>query len=1029
MQGFKKSLVALLAVAMVLSLVGPVFAAVPKDVQGTKYEDAAVRLIALGVFKGDDKGNFNPEDPITRAEAVAVIIRALGLEKSADLMNGVTKFADVNADAGLQWATGAINVAVSSSIVNGYPDGNFGGRDNVTYAQLAKMILYALNYGVTVEGGVWPTAVLAKADDLDILDGLTVVADAPITRGDAAKMLDNSLDVKSLRQTGYGDLKQYEETGDTMLEKLGLDELEARVVAIPVSDSGLKDDELKLEVTKENGDDLKKDGIYTDVYTQIEAVDAQSFFGLEVTAWVNDDDEIVFVEKKTSDNDVYADTIKEIKSGDKVKLQVADTDLRVAKDATIYVNYDEVDYDDLYPGLYGRFVKKNNEVAFAVLFDFEDEYRGGVVTKVDGEKIKYFTTSDKEKTLDLKDADETYIYDATLTAIDVEDIEKDNVIYWYEDDDEYFIVVAAKKVEGKLEKIKDNKLTIDGKSYTFEVGTKTFEDEEYPYSYATYSLNEDEDVEEYKKIVKDIEDLDGEEVIGLLDLKNYVRHLRGATDKTSGTQYGVVVGAPNDDEVKIFTKTGEEVKCTIEKRADYGRFEDMKFYGIYNDDNDNRRLSYAVLPYEITAKNEVAESDDKDYVGIKYAVDVTYDEDGKVDADVDSKYNQYAGYLYKEDDQEFVNLGSSTGNKFYVDKDTVVIRTLDGEELDPEVIKWEDFKDLDIDGDNDNSYAVVFGKVGKTADAIFFVQYDFQGWSADKYFAVVLDKPYYSGGDWKVDLDVFEVGEKTYVCKDKPEFGEGKMISFKLNAKGQIEKVTVADAVGTVDDKYIEDNKSGKYYKIHSDAVIYQLDDGDIDRELSLGDIDEKVVVYAEDKGVAKVVTYEKAKKVDPKPVEKGFVTYVNEEEGLIEVDGEVLELDKRVRLVDEDGNTLGIGPKEVAAQLEKDMQVKLDEKDGVVTKIALVGTKPGDDDDDDDKDVIVSFDAKVTDFFGGAVVITGSVEVAEGKEVTAVKVNGTALEVTEDEAGVYSFEGFVEKADSYKAVITVDGEAYQRTF
>ncbi len=35
MQGFKKSLVALLAVAMVLSLVGPVFAA-PADVEGTK---------------------------------------------------------------------------------------------------------------------------------------------------------------------------------------------------------------------------------------------------------------------------------------------------------------------------------------------------------------------------------------------------------------------------------------------------------------------------------------------------------------------------------------------------------------------------------------------------------------------------------------------------------------------------------------------------------------------------------------------------------------------------------------------------------------------------------------------------------------------------------------------------------------------------------------------------------------------------------------------------------------------------------
>jgi len=46
---------------------------------------------------------------------------------------------------------------------------------------------------------------------------MTVVADAPITRGDAAKMLDNSLDVNSLRQYGYGGIEQYAEDGDTLL--------------------------------------------------------------------------------------------------------------------------------------------------------------------------------------------------------------------------------------------------------------------------------------------------------------------------------------------------------------------------------------------------------------------------------------------------------------------------------------------------------------------------------------------------------------------------------------------------------------------------------------------------------------------------------------------------------------------------------------------------------------------------------------------------------------------------------------------
>lgn len=842
MQGFKKSLVALLAVAMVLSLVGTAFAA-PADVAGTKYEDAAVRLIALGVFKGDDKGNFNPENPISRAEAATIIVRALGLEKSADLMKGVTKFADVNADPGLQWATGNINVAVSQGIVTGYPNGQFGGRDNVTYAQLAKMILYALNYGVVVEGGVWPTAVLAKADDLGILDGMSVVADAPILRGDAAKMLDNSLDVASLKQFGYGDIQQYDETGKTLLERMGLDEVEGRVVAIPEVEDALDADEVTVALSKVNGE--KKTGEET--YAQLAGVDVQSLFGLEVKAWVKDD-EVVFVEKKTADKDIYTDTVASIaKVADrKVKLNVLDDDVTFTKDdddVTVYINNVKEKLADIEVGYFGRFVRKDNKIVFAYLFNFDNN---GVVTSVDGEKVKYFTTTDKVRTLDLSDADAVYVYNADLSKSSLDEIEEDNVVYWWEADDEYYVVVAANKVEGTLERVKEEKVTIEGKGYTIKKADG-----------ATYSLDADKEVKTWANRVGDIDDLDGEEVEALLDLNGHVRHLRGDVKATSGTQYGVVVGAPSDGKAIVFTKDGEEVTYDIDKKADWAELEPVSGTKYYNKD---AKLSYYLLSYKVNADGEIADGlrDNKKLV--------VYDGEGQAFSN-EGRTAQYPKLEKKSKDTRLVTLDGV--GSFYIDSSTVVFRAVDSDgELDPEIIAWDSFKDLKLDKTEIANQAFVFGTVGKTAKAIVFVNKAFEGTTEDEYYGVVTDK-WRSGGDDWVEVDVFD-GEKTeYVLSSSSDPAVGQLVEFNLNGKGEFELASVAadrffeGVVSEVDGYYVTIvGNSDDTVRIDADAVGYKLKaTGKIDKKVYAADIDEQEVVkvLVDEDGIGKAFV----KKVD----------------------------------------------------------------------------------------------------------------------------------------------------------------------
>lgn len=97
MRNLKKSLVFLVVFAMILSTVAPVFAATPSDVIGTDYEDAVGKLVALGIINGYEDGTFQPEKNISRAEFAKIACYVLGLQSAADLSKGPTKFKDVAA--------------------------------------------------------------------------------------------------------------------------------------------------------------------------------------------------------------------------------------------------------------------------------------------------------------------------------------------------------------------------------------------------------------------------------------------------------------------------------------------------------------------------------------------------------------------------------------------------------------------------------------------------------------------------------------------------------------------------------------------------------------------------------------------------------------------------------------------------------------------------------------------------------------------------------------------------------------------
>lgn len=198
MKNLKKVLALVLAFSMMLSVVA--FASYNDVDADADYAGAVELLSALDIIKGDDLGNFNPDNTITRAEFAAIVCRAKGLENAAEGAKGATSFKDVAAD---HWAAGYINLATQNGIINGYGDGNFGPEDKVTYEQAVKMLVCALGFEpMAANKGGYPTGYLVVANQYKITVGVKSSVEAP--RKTVAQLVYNALTTPMMDQTSYG---------------------------------------------------------------------------------------------------------------------------------------------------------------------------------------------------------------------------------------------------------------------------------------------------------------------------------------------------------------------------------------------------------------------------------------------------------------------------------------------------------------------------------------------------------------------------------------------------------------------------------------------------------------------------------------------------------------------------------------------------------------------------------------------------------------------------------------------------------
>ncbi len=114
------------------------------DLDGHWAQSAITYCVANGLFSGLNNITFAPDQPMTRAMFITVIGRLYQeLTDTAVIASGANQFSDVESGS---YYIQFLDWAYDNELIDGYGDGRFGPNDNVTRAQMAKIIANFAQY-------------------------------------------------------------------------------------------------------------------------------------------------------------------------------------------------------------------------------------------------------------------------------------------------------------------------------------------------------------------------------------------------------------------------------------------------------------------------------------------------------------------------------------------------------------------------------------------------------------------------------------------------------------------------------------------------------------------------------------------------------------------------------------------------------------------------------------------------------------------------------------------------------------------
>jgi len=229
-------LACLIAASCVLCLPRQV-SAVPHSL--VPSEEIAAMLRAKGVMIGYEDGSMRWEGTVTRAEAVKILLTAMG-EEAPSLDRSPMVFIDVSPS---HWAFGHITLAAEMGIVRGRPGKIFDPEEKITMAEFMVMAsrVYgglgsrpgSTDPGVRIEPAWAAMEIVGWQDLIDVVTEKSPTAnvDYPASRGEVAVLTGMVMERLGLAYDLTGVAERFSNDGSTLFLKVddGADALKVPV--------------------------------------------------------------------------------------------------------------------------------------------------------------------------------------------------------------------------------------------------------------------------------------------------------------------------------------------------------------------------------------------------------------------------------------------------------------------------------------------------------------------------------------------------------------------------------------------------------------------------------------------------------------------------------------------------------------------------------------------------------------------------------------------------------------------------------
>lgn len=259
-KNLKKVISTVAAVATLASSASALAVSFPDVDEAASYAGAVEALVALGVVNGDENGKFNPDNSVTRAEFAKMVVEALG-DGDAAASSSYTKFADAQGHWAAGYIeTGVAKQFINGYDENTFgPDDTVTYAQGVKMLVGAcGYSLWAENQGGWPSGYL---AYGSSLDIVNGVAG-TVSNDTALTRAQCAVLIYNALKAPILAVNGYeydnlGNLvPQYEaqdgknnrEWASMLTEYHDAYVVKGRVSATAKTEGSLEADEVKFDV-------------------------------------------------------------------------------------------------------------------------------------------------------------------------------------------------------------------------------------------------------------------------------------------------------------------------------------------------------------------------------------------------------------------------------------------------------------------------------------------------------------------------------------------------------------------------------------------------------------------------------------------------------------------------------------------------------------------------------------------------------------------------------------------------------------